>query len=1036
MFARLKSGSLLTEGVLGTLSRVGKYVLVRAAILFLTVVVAVYITIVVANLGGYIDEVIKAEIDRAVGLSLGVRGENVQGTREEKLEMFERRTEAAYEAAGLNEPFVIRCFRWLRRGLTLDWGKTNVDSVAWGTRVRPIREVVAENLPRTLLIFGTANLLLFFTTVALALPLTRRHGGWLDRLVIGLSPLSSAPAWVYGIILNLVFLKVVGGAFAGGTFDAWPDEFRLAYVPFLLKHMVLPSAAIFLSGLFQGIYAWRALFVLHAHEDYVETAKAKGLPPRVLERRYVLRPLLPSLITSFALLFVSLWQEVIVLEQFFNVAGVGRLFVRALTRFATPRTPVIVALVVTFAYLLAITVFILDIVYALVDPRVRVGGKRRAASAVSRKRQEGVRFWPVRKLLRRRPSPNSTGEDEGDRRRTDIVGWRGPGGVSGLEALERVLGSFPSAEHVEVDWLTEPGTGRTLRVDRLYPELGIAIRFTATGNAANSACDSAYRQARFVLIEMDPDGPVSTEVLREIQTALSAAARRVAQRRGSYQVKRALMPRIGSAKSTCEKMLGRPGATVDPSGKVSRWHVWKERVVRMKSAVTSMLTQLCGYPSAGVGLFIILALMGVSLCTVIVLPYDEMIALWREGDEIWARNPKTAAPAWINLFRREDLPSTIRMKSHGRASLPGGRDGAVSKSSTVVSENMTEIAIAFPFDFQHGAFPQDLSVHVDVTYDEKRPLVILTWLTPDGREIELASSQAARSYAYHLSQDERVRRKADGRRLVEALFADPSLETSVPLKGTYELQVKTFVFEEGADAEAELVLYGQVHGLAGTDGRGRDLLIPLLWGMPVALAFGILAAVGTSVSSMVIAGVGTWLGGWADTLVQRITEVNMVLPFLPVSIMVYTLYSKSLWVILGVTVLLSVFGGPVKNYRALFLQVKEAPYVEAAQAYGAGDWRIVFRYLIPRIVPVLIPHLVILVPSYVFLEATLAFLGVSDPVVPTWGKLIVEGLSRGVHTGDYHLLLEPLGLLMLVAFAFVLLGVALERLFQPRLREA
>jgi peptide/nickel transport system permease protein len=275
----------------------------------------------------------------------------------------------------------------------------------------------------------------------------------------------------------------------------------------------------------------------------------------------------------------------------------------------------------------------------------------------------------------------------------------------------------------------------------------------------------------------------------------------------------------------------------------------------------------------------------------------------------------------------------------------------------------------------------------------------------------------------------------DRERPIHALFADPAIAEPTPLEGTYELRVTTFLFEEDADVEAEFVLYGQVHGLAGTDRRRRDLLIPLTWGMPVALAFGILAAVGTSISSMVIAAIGTWFGGWVDTFVQRITEVNLILPFLPVSIMVYTLYSKSFWVILGVTVLLSVFGSAIKNYRAVFLQVRETPYIEAAKSYGAGDWRIIFRYLIPRIIPVLVPEVVMLVPSYVFLEATLAFLGMSDPVLPTWGKLIVEGFSHGIHAGHYHVFLEPLVFLFIVAFAFMLLGVALEGIFQPRLRE-
>jgi len=1030
----LSKKSVTSKGFVRTLSRVGKYVLVRVTMLLLTVVASVYVTILVANMGGYVDVAVKADIDYAIGMSM----KDMRGvTAEEKVEIFEQRREIAYDAAGLNEPFVVRCFRWLGRGLTLDWGRTNIDSVAWSSRDRPIKTVVLENLPRTLLVFGTANVALFFTTIFLALPLSRKHGGWMDRLVTGLSPLSAAPAWVYGIILSILSLKVLGGVFADGAFDAWPDQFELAYMPLMLKHLALPTAAIFLSGLFHGVYTWRTLFLLHAQEDHVEVATAKGLPPRMLERRYILRPLLPSLLTSFALLFVSLWQEVIVLEQFFNVAGIGRLFFRAIRRFGRPVTPVVVALVVTFSYLLAITVFLLDVVYALVDPRVRVGGKRRAGDAASRRRKRQVRHWPPWKRLHLHSSSDGPGIEE--------IGWgrdvdRGgeSGSVRGLEAVRKILGDFPSADDVAADWLTEGGAGRVETVDRLYPELGVAIRFVAHDDSVDEARSGAWRQAGIVLIEVDPDRPVSAVAVRQIQAALSAAARRVAQRRGSYRTKLALMPRIAAAKSACEKALDTLERSADSSSRLKPRRTWKARANQVQERLSSLFTGFSRYPSAAFGLLIIVILISVSICTVIVLPYDEMIELWRGSSDVWALNPEVAAPTWINVFRKHDLPETIMMSSAGGDSLPGpgsGQIGVASKSVTAVSDDVTEIAISFPFDFHYGEFPQDLSVYVDASYEEKKPLVTMTWMTPDGREIELDSAQIQASYVYRLSSDEHTGQELGRRRLVEALFSDPDLDSPVPLQGDYELLVKTFVFEEGGDSEAALVLMGQVHGLAGTDGRRRDLLIPLLWGMPVALAFGVLAAVGTSVSSMVIAGIGTWFGGWVDALVQRITELNMILPFLPVSIMVYTLYSKSFWVILGVTVLLSVFGSAIKNYRAIFLQVKEAPYVEAAQAYGTGDWRIIFRYLIPRLIPVLVPQLVILVPSYVFLEATLAFLGLSDPVLPTWGKLMVEGLSHGIHAGHHHLFLEPLSLLLLVAFAFVLLGASLERIFQPRLRE-
>jgi peptide/nickel transport system permease protein len=78
---------------------------------------------------------------------------------------------------------------------------------------------------------------------------------------------------------------------------------------------------------------------------------------------------------------------------------------------------------------------------------------------------------------------------------------------------------------------------------------------------------------------------------------------------------------------------------------------------------------------------------------------------------------------------------------------------------------------------------------------------------------------------------------------------------------------------------------------------------------------------------------------------------------------------------------------------------------------------------------------VILVPAYVFLEATLALLGVSDPMLPTWGKLVVDALNHSLHTGDYHLVLIPIAALLLTGFGFALVGISLERILDPRLRE-
>jgi peptide/nickel transport system permease protein len=308
-------------------------------------------------------------------------------------------------------------------------------------------------------------------------------------------------------------------------------------------------------------------------------------------------------------------------------------------------------------------------------------------------------------------------------------------------------------------------------------------------------------------------------------------------------------------------------------------------------------------------------------------------------------------------------------------------------------------------------------------------------LTPDGREIRVGDVTLRPSEAYRISQDARLQRRLGGLNPEVGLFADPA-DPSRPVQGRYELRVAGLVFEEEADMEARFVAYGQVHGWAGTDHLRRDLGVGLLWGAPIALSFGLLAAVGTIVTTMFVAAMGVWFGGWVDAAIQRITEVNIILPFLPILIMVGTFYSRSIWVLLVVVIALSIFSAGIKTYRAIFLQVKQAPYIEAARAYGAGNARIIVRYMIPRVVPVLVPAFVSAVPTYVFLEASLALLGLGDPVLPTWGKIINDAQANGaLFRGHYYWVLQPAFLLLVTGFGFALVGFALDRVFNPRLRD-
>jgi peptide/nickel transport system permease protein len=436
--------------------------------------------------------------------------------------------------------------------------------------------------------------------------------------------------------------------------------------------------------------------------------------------------------------------------------------------------------------------------------------------------------------------------------------------------------------------------------------------------------------------------------------------------------------------------------------------------------------KLLYYPSAVVGIFVVLLLIFTAIYAMVKIPYREAITMWRGGEDVWYQNPKFAAPAWINLFSKQKYAESFSV---------GTADGTMEKVVDPGAEGTATYTMNYAFDFQYDLYPQDMILYVKSTFQEKQPFISLEWVTPDDRTIRIANLAIGRNQTYRFSQDEKLKTKLRTDNVIPVLFSLP--DSNVPAKGRYQLLITGATFEPESDINVELVVHGQVFGLAGTDHARRDLVVPLLWGAPVALAFGLIASLGTAVLTLIISAVGAWYGSWLDELIQRITEVNIVLPFFSILIMIGTFYSRSIWVILGATIALSIFTGAIKGYRAIFIQLKESMYVEAARAYGASGPRIVFTYMIPRMIPLLIPGLVLSVPTFVFLEAGLAVLGLGDPVLPTWGKMIDDAQRNGaLYRGYYYWILEPTFLLMVTGLGFAMLGFALDRVFNPKLRDA
>lgn len=882
--------------------RTARYILRRLFAIGLTILVGVFITIVIANRGGMVDRIAKDQVENQI------RGRMYQHNIPlEEIETIRAQLEAS---EGVSLPFWPKHLLYTAKALTLDWG----DVTDWrnfgmfiktssGEIVNTLdsRTIILSRLPNTLLLSGTAYLLLMLIGIPMALFLSQREGHWMDRLTSILTPISSVPSWVLGILLVVVFAVEFKLFPVGMMLPSPPPQTTWETITQLAYHLVLPVASIVLSLIFQLVNNWRTFLLIYSEENYVEMARAKGISEPVIQRQYILRPVLPYLLTGLALTLAGFWQTITALEFFFDWPGVGKLYVNALPHFLGENMyrgdmSIMIGIVVLFAYLLGIVVFVLDFAYVLVDPRMRFG-------------EEEQHLYTTR--LRERGA------------------W-----LAGLKAWFR----------------RAPGRVRSKP----------AVRQRGSAPAAFRALRKEWREN-----------------------------------------------------------LRLAGAS------------WK-RVAR----------EIFRSPGAIAGLSIITLLVVASIAVVVFLPYQTIGRQWEETAlTMYPTRAKLALPAWVNWFRKNDLPATILLDS---------RQGDTGKQFTQTSEATSEIRLEYTFDYPYQDFPSDISLYVWANYAEKAPFLALTWITPDGREIRLKNVSGAREMTYAFSEAVPYRREI----LANAnwkewfvtsgnyptppyylLLADPNSNLPKTLPGTYTLRVTGTFFEPGGDLDAQLVVFGRVEGWAGTDNLRRDLGVPLLWGLPIALAVGGIGAIVTTLLSLVIAAAGAWFGGWVDAFIQRAIEANLILPVLAIGVLFNAYYGFNLWVILGLMVMLNVLGSPTKAFRAAFLQVKNSEYIEAARAYGATNWRIIRKYLIPRILPVVIPQIVILIPNFFFLEATLSIFNISDPRYPTWGRVIYSGLRYGAAYGSRFWVLEPIALMLLTGLAFVLLGFALNRILNPRLRD-
>src|SRR5688500_5219218 len=225
-----------------TLIRVSRYVVVRLLTLFVTVVVGIYLTIMIANMGGFVDTIMRGEIRERVTQSVINSPSAKQMDPAVRTQLIKDRIAAEEERRGLNVPIAIRNFRYLSNALTLQLGRAINMTSDSGSKT--VRLILLERLPATLLLMGVSQLFLFFSSILIALNLSRRYGNFWDRVVVALSPTSAVPPWFYRIFLILIFASLLRVLPFGGMVDSPPPSNPFDYSLSLAKHLILPGLSL------------------------------------------------------------------------------------------------------------------------------------------------------------------------------------------------------------------------------------------------------------------------------------------------------------------------------------------------------------------------------------------------------------------------------------------------------------------------------------------------------------------------------------------------------------------------------------------------------------------------------------------------------------------------------------------------------------------------------------------------------------------------------------------------------------------------
>jgi peptide/nickel transport system permease protein len=430
------------------------------------------------------------------------------------------------------------------------------------------------------------------------------------------------------------------------------------------------------------------------------------------------------------------------------------------------------------------------------------------------------------------------------------------------------------------------------------------------------------------------------------------------------------------------------------------------------------------------GLFAILAILGPVL-----VPFPGAVDHWHDIT-YWQDNPRAAPPAWINWFSARKGAVSARLVPAD--SYPAGEGGTI---------------YAFSYGYGADRAPRDLifrykgSGKVYARLDVERPDGIKAELYrgqlelgSDWQRISLESDAKAGILELVASADEFIGSSIDPAeaRPVSLVFSeiDPDMaDEPKALKGKFAFDLAIRPLTPGASVgRPELLVSGQVSGILGTDVSKRDIFTGVVVGIKWALFIGFFTSIVTVILGVVLGVAAAYFSGPVDWLLTRLYEFVYLLPVLPFLIVLSAIYKPSIYLFM-ILICLLFWSGPYKPVYSMALQIKEETFVEASRALGSSGGRIVFRHIIPILLPYSFAVMALSVPGVIVYEASVSLLGLGDSSIVTWGQILQAALSQGAVINSLWWWVIPPGLMIaLMGMSFAFIGSAMDKILHPKLK--